>query len=164
LNGVVVTKLRIPEHSRLHREAGTEVDTGIDWRVLRTDPVLGDRLKRLGLRAGDFEEHFVRSGGPGGQHVNKVSTAVTVVYRPLGISVTAQETRSQYRNRQLAIHRLITLIHERRRRIAAERRSAMELQRRQRSPRPRALRSEIRKLKERRSQIKQFRHRVEPDH
>jgi protein subunit release factor B len=135
----------------------------LHWRVLSTNPVLTDRIKSLGLRADDFEEHFARSSGPGGQHVNKASTAVTVTYRPLGISVTAQETRSQYRNRQLAIDRLITLIDERRRRIAAERRSAMELQRRRRSPRPRALRREIRESKEHRSQIKQSRHRVEPD-
>src|SRR4029077_183303 len=76
----------------------------LNWRVLSTDPVLADQMKKRGLRAGDFDEYFARSGGPGGQHVNKVSTAVTVIYRPLGISVTAQETRSQYRNRQLAIH------------------------------------------------------------
>jgi protein subunit release factor B len=131
--------------------------------VLSTDPVLADQMKKRGLRAGDFDEYFARSGGPGGQHVNKVSTAVTVIYRPLGISVTAQETRSQYRNRQLAIHRLIKLIEQRRSRVAAERRSTLERRRRRRSPRPRALRREIRKSKEHRSEIKQYRHRVEPD-
>ena len=130
--------------------------------MLSTDPVLADRMKKLGLRADDFEEHFARSGGSGGQHVNKVSTSVTLVYRPLGISVTTQETRSQYRNRQLAVDRLIRLIHERRRAIDAERRSTLERQRRQRSPRPGTLRRQIRKLKERRSEIKQFRHKVEP--
>jgi protein subunit release factor B len=129
--------------------------------VLRTDPVLADRLKKLALRADDFDEHFARSGGPGGQHVNKVSTAVTVTYRPLGISVTAQETRSQYRNRQLAINRLIMLIEYQRRRVAAEKRSAFERQRRQNSPRPRALKREIRKSKEHRSEIKRYRHGIE---
>ena len=67
----------------------TAAGAELDWRVLSADPVLADRLKKLALRADDFDEHFARSAGPGGQHVNKVSTAVTVVYRPLGISVTA---------------------------------------------------------------------------
>jgi protein subunit release factor B len=129
--------------------------------VLSTDPVIADRLKRLALRADDFDEHFARSGGPGGQNVNKVSTAVTVIYRPLRISVTSQETRSQYRNRQLAIHRLIMLIGEQRKRVAAEKRSAFERQRRQNSSRPRALRREIRKSKEHRSEIKRRRHKID---
>jgi protein subunit release factor B len=129
--------------------------------VLSTHPALADRLKKLALRTDDFDEHFARSSGPGGQHVNKVSTAVTVVYRPLGISVTTQETRSQYRNRQLAIHRLIMLIEDQRRRVAAERRSAFERQRRQNSSRPPALRREIRKSKEHRSEIKRYRHKIE---
>ena len=129
--------------------------------MLSADPVLADRLKKLALRADDFDEHFARSGGPGGQHVNKASTAVTVTYRPLGISVTAQETRSQYRNRQLATHRLIMLIEDHRRRVAAERRSAFERQRRQNSRRPRALRREIRKSKEHRSEIKRYRLKID---
>jgi peptide chain release factor len=141
--------------------SGQDTNTELDWRVLSADPVLADRLKKLALRADDFDEHFARSAGPGGQHVNKVSTAVTVVYRPLGISVTAQETRSQYRNRQLAIHRLITLIEDQRRHVAAEKRSVFERRRRQNSPRPRALRREIRKSKEHRSEIKRYRHKID---
>jgi protein subunit release factor B len=125
------------------------------------DPILADRLKRLQLRAEDFEETFARSSGPGGQHVNKVSTAVTIVYRPLSISVTARESRSQHRNRQLAIHRLIARIDEHRKQAEADKRSALERGRRQKSPRPRALRREIRKSKERRSEIKRTRHKIE---
>jgi protein subunit release factor B len=125
------------------------------------DPILADRLKRLQLRAEDFEETFARSSGPGGQHVNKVSTAVTIVYRPLSISVTARESRSQHRNRQLAIHRLIARIDEHRKQAEADKRSALERARRQKSPRPRALKREIRKSKERRSEIKRTRHRIE---
>jgi peptide chain release factor len=141
--------------------SGQDTNTELDWRVLSADPVLADRLKKLALRADDFDEHFARSAGPGGQHVNKVSTAVTVVYRPLGISVTAQETRSQYRNRQLAIHKLITLMEDQRRHVAAEKRSVFERRRRQNSPHPRALRREIRKSKEHRSEIKRYRHKID---
>ncbi len=54
----------------------------------------------------ELEETFARSSGPGGQHVNKVSTAVTLRHRPSGLSVTVQDSRSQMRNRQLARERL----------------------------------------------------------
>jgi peptide chain release factor len=126
-----------------------------------SDPALIQRLDILGLRPQDFDEVFARSGGPGGQNVNKVSTAVTLVHRPTGMSVTVQETRSQFRNRQLAIRRLLDRIEEERDRIAAEKKAAKELKRRQNAPRPPALRKKIRELKERRSQIKKSRGRVE---
>jgi peptide chain release factor len=126
-----------------------------------SDPALVQRLESLGLRPQDFDEVFARSGGPGGQNVNKVSTAVTLVHRPTGMSVTVQETRSQFRNRQLAIRRLLDRIEEQRNNIAAEKKAAKELKRRQDAPRPPALRKKIRELKERRSQIKRARGRVE---
>jgi protein subunit release factor B len=120
-------------------------------------------MRRLGLRPDDFEEVFSRSSAPGGQNVNKVSTAVTLVHRPSGISVTVQETRSQYRNRQIAVNRLVARIEETRKQQVAERRSATEQEKRRNSRRPRALRREIRKSKERRAEIKQSRARISPD-
>jgi protein subunit release factor B len=126
-----------------------------------SDPALIQRLDSLGLRPQDFDEVFARSGGPGGQNVNKVSTAVTLAHRPTGMSVTVQETRSQFRNRQLAIQRLLDRIEQQQNRIAAEKKAAKELKRRQNAPRPPALRKKIRELKERRSKIKKSRGRVE---
>jgi protein subunit release factor B len=120
-------------------------------------------MRHLGVRPEEFEEIFSRSSGPGGQHVNKVSTAVTLLHRPSGISVTVQETRSQYRNRQLAFNRLLTLIEETRKKQVTERRSAIERERRRNSRRPRALRREIRKSKEHRAEIKQSRAKISPD-
>ncbi|MEA3162561.1 MAG: peptide chain release factor [Verrucomicrobiota bacterium] len=135
----------------------------LNFRVLSPDPDSAVRMRRLGLRPDDFEEVFSRSSGPGGQNVNKVSTAVTLVHRPSGISVTVQETRSQYRNRQLAVNRLIARIEETRKQQRAQRRSATEQERRRNSRRPRALRREIRESKERRAEIKQSRARISPD-
>jgi peptide chain release factor len=132
-------------------------------RVLSPDPASAERMQRLGLRPEEFEEVFSRSGGPGGQHVNKVSTAVTLVHRPSGISLTVQDTRSQYRNRQLAVHRLMTLIDQRRKQETTERRSEVERKRRQSSRRPRSLRQKIRKSKERRAEIKRTRAKMSPE-
>ena len=73
------------------------------------------QLARLGLSAADFEEKFARSSGPGGQHVNKVSTAVTLRHVPSGAAVTVQDTRSQAMNRQLAWTRLLDAIEQQRR-------------------------------------------------
>ncbi len=73
------------------------------------DPV-AERMARLGLRDVDLKETFARSGGPGGQNVNKVATAVTLRHRPSGISVTAQDSRSQAQNRKLARERLFDAI------------------------------------------------------
>jgi protein subunit release factor B len=131
--------------------------------VLIPDPASAERMRRLGLRLEEFEEVFSRSGGPGGQHVNKVATAVTLVHLPSGISLTVQDTRSQYRNRQLAVHRLMTLIDQKRKREMTERQDERERKRRQNSRRPRSLRREIRKSKERRAEIKQTRTKVSPE-
>lgn len=48
----------------------------------------------------------MRSSGPGGQHANKTETAIRAVHIPTGLHAVAQEERSQYLNRKLAITRL----------------------------------------------------------
>jgi peptide chain release factor len=60
------------------------------------------RLRALQIREEDLEETFIRSSGPGGQHVNKTSTCVRLLHRPTGFSVRVQQSRSQGLNRFLA--------------------------------------------------------------
>lgn len=54
----------------------------------------------------ECELHIHRTGGPGGQHRNKVATAIRVIHTPTGIVATAGETRSQHENKAAALARL----------------------------------------------------------
>lgn len=119
-----------------------------------------ERMARLGIHDVDLEESFARSGGPGGQNVNKVSTAVTLRHRPSGVSVTVQDSRSQAMNRKLARERLLDAIEDRQRAARRAQIAAREKERRRRSPRPAALKKKILESKRKRAQLKKLRGRV----
>src|SRR5947199_9497330 len=119
------------------------------------------RIAQIGLRGSDLEETFARSSGPGGQNVNKVSTAVKLRHRPSGVSVTVQDSRSQTQNRRLARERLLDAIEK-----AGQKRHAAEIaqrekERRRKSPRPAALKRGILEAKRKRGELKRQRGRVE---
>jgi len=119
------------------------------------------RMTQLGIRETDLEETFARSSGPGGQNVNKVSTAVTLRHRPSGFSVTVQDSRSQAINRKLARERLVLAIEGARQKRRAAEIAEREKARRRKSPRPPALKRRILKSKRKRSELKKQRARVQ---
>ncbi|NLX14916.1 MAG: peptide chain release factor 1 [Phycisphaerales bacterium] len=95
---------RVPDtetQGRIHTSAATvavlpepeEVDVQIDWEK-------------------DVIEHVSRAGGPGGQNVNKVSSAIKLEHVPTGITVSMRDEKSQHKNRAKARRILVTRIYD----------------------------------------------------
>ena len=114
-------------------------------------------MRRLGVRESDLDERFIRSGGPGGQHVNKVSTCVVLQHRPSGLEVRCQRERSQALNRFLARRILLNRLEaERLGRASAEAQRIAKLQRQKRR-RSRRTQEKLLKLKRLRAEKKALR-------
>src|SRR5512140_4047556 len=92
---------------------------------------LARRMAALGVNETDVEESFVRSGGHGGQNVNKTSTCVMLLHRPTGFQVKCQTTRQQGLNRFLARKLLLDKIEAVRKSRAEAERARLEKARRQ---------------------------------
>ena len=64
------------------------------------------------IRPEDIEMQVYRSSGAGGQHINKTSSAVRLIYKPTGIVVSCQEERSQFQNREKCMMMLSSKLYQ----------------------------------------------------
>jgi protein subunit release factor B len=118
---------------------------------------LAERMARLGLRAEDLQEDFVRSGGKGGQNVNKVATCVVLRHVPSGTTVKCQEARTQAMNRFLARRRLCDVVEAAREGRASAQQQAIERIRRQKRKRSKRAKEKMVEAKVARGAVKALR-------
>ncbi|HUC85315.1 MAG TPA: peptide chain release factor-like protein [Candidatus Acidoferrales bacterium] len=124
---------------------------------------LSQRMAALDVREADLEESFVRSGGHGGQNVNKVATCVVLLHRPSGVQVKCQATRQQGLNRFIARRLLLDKIEEKRTGVIAAQRAKIEKIRRQKRRRSRRARNKMLDDKSRQADKKADRRPVTPE-
>ena len=75
------------------------------FAAVDVSPEISDQID-IEIRDEDLEEQVFRASGPGGQHVNKTSSAVRLIHKPTGIQVACQSERSQHKNRATAMKML----------------------------------------------------------
>ena len=119
--------------------------------------LIQERMERLGVRDDEFRESFVRSSGPGGQHVNKSSTCAYIVHVPTGLSVKCGRTRSQALNRLYAKRLLLDKIEKLQTGIVEEEKQRIEKVKRQKRRRSKRAQEKILKIKHIQSEKKSLR-------
>jgi len=123
----------------------------------QTAKALEARMAALGIREAELEENFIRSGGSGGQNVNKVSTCVVLVHKPSGLSVRCQKERTQGLNRFWARRILCDKLEEKVLGEKSARQMAAEKVRRQKRKRSKRSKQRMLESKHHRADIKKDR-------
>ena len=91
------------------------------FAAVDVSPEVSDQID-IEIREEDLEEQAIRASGPGGQHVNKTSSAIRLKHIPTGIEVRCQAERSQHKNRAMAL----SMLRARLARIEEEKREAQQ--------------------------------------
>lgn len=112
------------------------------------------RLGKLGIAESDLEEQFTRSGGKGGQNVNKVETAVRLRCAKAGEDVKCMEGRSQLLNRIRAREILAERVEEKARKAIQYAKSEALRLKKLKAGRPKAVKRKMVQDKRRRGKIK----------
>jgi protein subunit release factor B len=126
------------------------------------ETALAERMKDLGVREDDLRETFIRSSGPGGQNVNKVSTCVQLIHVPTGLAVKCQKERSQAQNRFLARRLLLDRIERVQKGVLQAEQMRIEKIRRQKRKRSKRAQEKILVAKHAQSDKKALRGKVDP--
>ncbi len=124
------------------------------------ESVLREKMRRFNIKEEDLKETFVRSQGPGGQNVNKVSTCVCLKHIPSGVEVKCQQERSQVLNRYRARVILANKIENKILGKQSEERKRIEKIRRQKRKRSKRAKLKVLEIKRRQGEKKSLRRKV----
>jgi protein subunit release factor B len=130
---------------------------------LEKEDQLARRMAALGVREADIAETFVRSGGHGGQNVNKTATCVMLLHVPTRLQVKCQTTRQQGLNRFIARRLLLDKIEALQKGYVEAKRDAFEKIRRQKRRRSRRSKQRMLADKSHQADKKDARRRVGPE-